>query len=132
MESPADKYLNGKNITDWILLAYLRREFVYILFDHGLQMSLYAISTQLLAFVNLSSYSITFGLDVLWLPFLTLSLRKKSPYSEFFWFVFSRIRTEYGEIRSISECGKIRTIKTQNTDSLHAVCYWFANFIVVV
>ena len=28
-------------------------------------------------------------------------LRKKSPYSEFFWSVFSCIRTEYGEIRSI-------------------------------
>ena len=31
-----------------------------------------------------------------------LSLRKKCPYSEFFWSVFSRIQTEYGEIRSIS------------------------------
>ena len=29
------------------------------------------------------------------------SLRQKHPYSEFFWSVFSRIRTEYGEIRSI-------------------------------
>ena len=27
---------------------------------------------------------------------------KKCPYSDFFWSVFSRIRTEYGEIRSIS------------------------------
>ena len=27
------------------------------------------------------------------------SLRKKCPYSELFWSVFSRIRTEYGEIR---------------------------------
>ena len=32
---------------------------------------------------------------------LTLSLRKKCPYCELFWSVFSRIRTEYGEIRSI-------------------------------
>ena len=31
-----------------------------------------------------------------------LSLRKKCPYPEFFWSVFSRIRTEYAEIRSIS------------------------------
>ena len=30
------------------------------------------------------------------------SLRKKCPYSEFFWRVFSRIRNEYGEITSIS------------------------------
>ena len=30
----------------------------------------------------------------------TMTLRKKCPYSEFFWSVFSRIRIEYGEIRS--------------------------------
>ena len=29
-------------------------------------------------------------------------LRKKCPYSELFWSAFSHIRTEYGEIRSIS------------------------------
>ena len=33
---------------------------------------------------------------------MKLSLRKKWPYSELFWSVFSHIRTEYGEIRSIS------------------------------
>ena len=26
------------------------------------------------------------------------SLRKKCPYLEFFWYVFPRIRTEYGDI----------------------------------
>ena len=31
-----------------------------------------------------------------------MALRKKSPYSEFFWSVFSRIWTEYSETRSIS------------------------------
>ena len=30
------------------------------------------------------------------------SLREKCPYSEFFWPVFSRIRTEYGELLCIS------------------------------
>ena len=30
------------------------------------------------------------------------TLREKCPYSEFFWSVFSRIQTKYGEIRSIS------------------------------
>ena len=30
------------------------------------------------------------------------SLRKKCPYLELFWSVFSRIRTEYGEILCIS------------------------------
>ena len=29
-------------------------------------------------------------------------MREKYPYSEFFWIVFSRIRTEYGEILRIS------------------------------
>ena len=34
--------------------------------------------------------------------FLKDALREKCPYSEFFWSVFSRIRTEYGEILRIS------------------------------
>ena len=33
---------------------------------------------------------------------MKLTLRKKSPYSEIFWSVFSHIRTNYGEIRTIS------------------------------
>ena len=32
----------------------------------------------------------------------TYLLREKCPYSELFWSVFSRIRTEYGEVQSIS------------------------------
>ena len=35
---------------------------------------------------------------------------KKSPYSELFWYAFSRIPTEYGETRV-----------TRNTDIFHAV-----------
>ena len=35
-----------------------------------------------------------------WLRNQLYALRKKYPYSELFWSVFSRIRTEYGEIRS--------------------------------
>ena len=31
-----------------------------------------------------------------------ITLRKKCPYSELFWYAFSCIRAEYGEIRSIS------------------------------
>ena len=50
------------------------------------------------------------------------TLREKCPYSEFFWSVFSRIRTEYGvSLRIQSECGKIRTRKTPNTDTFHVV-----------
>ena len=50
------------------------------------------------------------------------SLREKCPYLQFFWFVFSRIRTEYGEIlciiqskngKSISAKLRIRTLFTQ-------------------
>ena len=41
-----------------------------------------------------------------------VSLRKKCPYSDLFWSVFSRIQ---------SESGKIRTEKTPNTDTCHAV-----------
>ena len=36
---------------------------------------------------------------------LPLALRKDCLYTELFWSVFSRIRTEYGEIRSISATG---------------------------
>ena len=43
----------------------------------------------------------------------------KCPYSELFWSLFSRIRTGYGEIHS--KFRKIRTRKTPNTDTFHAV-----------
>ena len=33
-------------------------------------------------------------------PRQSQSLREKCPYSEFLWYLFSRIQTEYGEIRS--------------------------------
>ena len=49
----------------------------------------------------------------IWAKFKLLSLRENCPHSELFWSVFSRIRTEYGEIES--ECGEIRTRITPNT-----------------
>ena len=52
---------------------------------------------------------------------------KKCQYSELFWTVFFLIRTEYREIVSLriqSECGKMRTRITPNTDTFHAVL-WF-------
>ena len=46
---------------------------------------------------------------------LKLTLRKKCPYSELFWSAFSYIRTEYGEIRSISSYSvRIRENADQN------------------
>ena len=47
-----------------------------------------------------------------------LTLREKCPYSELFWSGFSRIQTEYGEQ---SECRKMRTRITPNTDTFYAV-----------
>ena len=66
---------------------------------------------------------------------LFYALREKCPYSELFWSAFSRIWTEYGEILHVfeygeilplspriqSECGKIRTRITPNTDTFYAV-----------
>ena len=55
------------------------------------------------------------------------SLRKKCVYSEFYWSVFFRIRTEYGETRNISPYsvrmrGNIAR-KTPNTDTFQAVVF---------
>ena len=50
-------------------------------------------------------------------------MRKKRPYSKFFWCAFSRIRTVNGEIQNLvriqSECGKIRTRKTLDMDTFY-------------
>ena len=55
----------------------------------------------------------------------SLTLRKKCPYSELFWSVFSRTRTEEYSVslRIQSESGEIRTRLTSNTDTFHA--FWF-------
>ena len=46
---------------------------------------------------------------------VSVSLCKKCPYSELFWSSFSRIRTEYGEIRSMSPYSvRIRENTDQN------------------
>ena len=56
-----------------------------------------------------------------------VTLREKCPYSELFWSVFSRIRTEYEKIlygislRIQSKCGKIRTGINPNTNTFHEV-----------
>ena len=57
------------------------------------------------------------------------TLRKRCPYLELFWSVFSRIRTEYREIRSISRYSvrmreNVNQI-TPNTDTFHAVVHLF-------
>ena len=51
------------------------------------------------------------------------TLRKKCLYSEFFWFAFSRIQTEYGEILSISPCSvRMR----ENTNQKNSECGQFS------
>ena len=56
------------------------------------------------------------------------TLRKKCPYSELFWSVFSRIQTEYRRILRISpfqsKCGKIETKVTSNTDTFQGFKSW--------
>ena len=56
---------------------------------------------------------------------LRLAPHEKCPYSEFFWSVFSRVWSEYGEIPPLiqSECGKIRTRKIPNMETFHAVLF---------
>ena len=59
------------------------------------------------------------------------TLREKCPYLEFFWSIFSRIWTEYGEISvtpytpylSVFSLNAIKyePEKTPNTDTFHAV-----------
>ena len=70
----------------------------------------------------------TFGVRVLnhyLYVFHTYSLHEKYPCPELFWSAFSHIRTKYGEygvsLRFQSECGKMRTRITPNTDTLYAV-----------
>ena len=50
------------------------------------------------------------------------TLRKKCPYSKFFWSVFFRIQ---------SECGKIQTRKTPNTDTFRAVRIAWNNVVLL-
>ena len=71
------------------------------------------------------------------------SLRKKCLYSKLFWFAFSRIWTEYGEILCISpySVGKMRTRLIPNTDTFYAVIrvimssfysYYLCHFILLI
>ena len=60
-------------------------------------------------------------------------LREKCPYSELLWSVFSRIQTEYGEIRSISLYSvRMRENTDQNNSEygrfLRSVCNLELNF----
>ena len=50
--------------------------------------------------------------------FLWLGLREKCPYSELLWSAFSRIRTQYGEVRSIPYSVQMRESADQNNSKL--------------
>ena len=65
-----------------------------------------------------------------------LALRKKFPYSEFFWSVFSCICTTYREIRRISPYSvrmrELRTRKTLNIDTFRAVLHSATDILLAV
>ena len=52
------------------------------------------------------------------------ALRETCKYSELFWSAFSRIRTEYGEIRSISPCSypMRENVDQNNSEYGHLLC----------
>ena len=65
--------------------------------------------------------------------FVCIELREKCPHLEFFWSVFSRIRTEYRELRSTSpNLVQMRENTDQKNSSYghlsRSVTYNFANF----
>ena len=93
-----------------------------------------------MSFVNMAvifcfdNHPITSSLKILAYTTSISALRVKCPYWELYWSEFSRIQTEYREILRISvslhiqsECGKIRTRITLNTDTFHAVQDWQIN-----
>ena len=59
---------------------------------------------------------------------MNITLRKKCPYSELFWFVFFRIQTEYGEIRSISPYS---VQMRENADHNNSECGHFSRSVTV-
>ena len=61
---------------------------------------------------------------------LALTLRKTFLYSEFFWSVFSHIRTEYGEIRSISAYLARMQENTEQKNSKDGFFSCSVNFLV--
>ena len=60
---------------------------------------------------------------------LSITLPNKCPYSELFWSAFSCIKIQYGvPLRIQSECEKMRTRVTPNTDTFHEVLFaWIPN-----
>ena len=64
--------------------------------------------------------------------FLKLTLREKNPYSELFWSAFSCIRTEYGEILSISSYSVQMRENADQTGTLFAQSDIQPNFHVKV
>ena len=57
---------------------------------------------------------------------ISFSLHKKCPYSEFFWSIFSHLRIEYGEIRSIAP---YLVRMRENTDQKNSECGHFSRSV---
>ena len=91
MNKPRVSYLSNENLSP---LASIRDQKIKI---RKLN------ENKLIAIKNQFQFNKTFAFRIVQLLFVfRLSLRKMCPYSEFFWSVFLRIRTVYGEILRIS------------------------------
>ena len=63
--------------------------------------------------------------------FLHLPLREKCPYSEFFWAVFPRFRTGYGDILFIIRICPFGVQMRENTDPKNSECGHFSHSLVI-
>ena len=105
-----------------LIVDYYLKLNLYLYFNNILQLQRCSLSQHIVAYVTKLALIPEFH----YIIFLTLSarisLRKNCPYSKFFWSVFSRIQSI--SLRIQCQWGKIRTRKTSNTDSFHAVFVW--------
>ena len=99
---------------------------IVLLLEPGFIVMFMVVSCYLLVdVIMVRNYAVINYLVVYWYfksmlnQFESYTLHKKCPYSGFFWSVFSRIRTEYEEIR---------TRKTPNTVTFHAVILMFRDY----
>ena len=71
-----------------------------------------------------TSETIFLTVNFIYAVFQYIALRKKSPYSELFWSLFSRIWNEYGDIRRISPYSvQMRENRDQNNSEYgHILC----------
>ena len=91
------------------------------------QPSIFISCALILGFLNLSKIFYAGLQKTNYDKYSQMILREKCPYSELFWSLFSRIRTEYGEIRSISPYSARMWENTDQNKSEygHSLRKWF-------